>query len=404
MFDPEQVIAAADLRRDVIGSTASELSAGLHAVTRLRAALDAFEARLLTAFVATGRHSSVEASAWLRGATRSSQREAARRVELAARLAAMPAATEALADGKLTAEHASALARAAQHCPTVVEHADALVHEAEAQPADHFERELRAWVRDHRSDGGAADFERQRAQRRLSTFTTDDGMVGIDVRLDPVAGATVKATIDRLAEQLWRADEGGARTIGLSARRADALVELCRRAGVGENDVAKHVGPTVVVVIDHQTLLGQLAAKPVCELIDGTPLPPATVRRLACEAGILPMVLDGTGQPLDVGRSRRLPTHAQRMALLVRDRSCVFPHCDRPPEWCDVHHLQPWEAAGRTDVQNLVMLCEHHHHLVHEGGWQLARAPDGTVRARAPDGTLALDEQRAESVQLALGA
>ena len=110
-------------------------------------------------------------------------------------------------------------------------------------------------------DGGAADFERQRAQRRLSTFTTDDGIVGIDVRLDPVAGATVKATIDRFAS-LWRADaEGGARTIGLSARRADALVELCRRAGVGENDVAKRVGPTVVVVIDHQTLLGQLPAQ-----------------------------------------------------------------------------------------------------------------------------------------------
>ena len=235
-------------------------------------------------------------------------------------------------------------------------------------------------------------------------------MVGLDVRLDPVAGAGVTAAIDRVAEQLWRANDGDARRASLSSRRADALVELCRRAGAGEADPGRPAGTTVVVVIDHQTLLSQLAAKPVCELIDGTPLPPATARRLACEAGILPMVLDGTGQPLDVGRTRRLPTPVQRRALLVRDRGCVFPGCDRPPEWCDAHHVHPWESSGRTDLVNLMLLCEHHHHLVHEGGWQLARAPDGTVTARAPDGAMHQAGPRPSLVgvlereELALGA
>ena len=125
MFDAEQVIAAAKLRRDVVGATASELSDGLRAVAKLRAALDAFEARVVAAYRALGDLGPVEASSWLRGATRASHREASRRVELAEQLATLPDAADALADGRLTADQAGALARAAHQCPSVLQHADA---------------------------------------------------------------------------------------------------------------------------------------------------------------------------------------------------------------------------------------------------------------------------------------
>ena len=84
-------------------------------------------------------------------------------------------------------------------------------------------------------------------------------------------------------------------------------------------------------------------------------------------------MVDARSEVLDVGRARRLATPAQRAALRVRDRGCVFPGCDRPSEWCQAHHLVPFEDGGATDLDNLCLLCSHHHHLVHEGGWSLER-------------------------------
>jgi hypothetical protein len=141
----------------------------------------------------------------------------------------------------------------------------------------------------------------------------------------------------------------------------------------------------VVVLIDHQTLLGQLAEAGVCELVDGTALAPDTVRRLACGAGILPVVLDGKGRPLDLGVAQRYASPAQRVALTVRDRGCVFPGCDRPSEWCDAHHLDP-HPRGPTAISNLALLCENHHHVVHEGGWTLEPTGEGGWLAQSPTG------------------
>ena len=100
---------------------------------------------------------------------------------------------------------------------------------------------------------------------------------------------------------------------------------------------------------------------------------PATIQRLACDGAVRRVVVDARSEVLDVGRARRLATPAQRAALRVRDRGCVFPGCDRPSEWCQAHHLVPFEAGGATDLANLCLVCSHHHHLVHEGGWTLER-------------------------------
>jgi HNH endonuclease len=84
---------------------------------------------------------------------------------------------------------------------------------------------------------------------------------------------------------------------------------------------------------------------------------------------------------LDVGRASRVITPAQRNALAVRDRGCVFPDCPRPLAWCEGHHLVHWADGGPTDLANLALLCRQHHRAVHEGGWQLTRGPDGRYTA-----------------------
>jgi hypothetical protein len=97
---------------------------------------------------------------------------------------------------------------------------------------------------------------------------------------------------------------------------------------------------------------------------------------------LLPPILGGApSQPLDVGRTTRVVTPAQRSALAVRDGGCVFPDCARPLAWCEAHHRWHWLDGGPTDLANLALLCRAHHRAVHEGGWQLIRGPDGRLTA-----------------------
>jgi hypothetical protein len=107
--------------------------------------------------------------------------------------------------------------------------------------------------------------------------------------------------------------------------------------------------------------------------------------RLRAAMTLLPPVLGGAPtQPLEVGRISRVVQAAQRAALAIRDGGCVFPGCDRPLAWCEAHHLRHWLHGGPTDLANLALLCRAHHRAVHEGGWQLARAPDGRLTATPP--------------------
>jgi hypothetical protein len=113
----------------------------------------------------------------------------------------------------------------------------------------------------------------------------------------------------------------------------------------------------------------------LARLADGTPVSSSTARRLACDAGILPVVLGGKSQPIDVGRERRTASRYQRAAMLARSNHCEWPGCTVPADWCDAHHLVPWEARGPTDIENLAFMCNTHHHDAHEGGWDVRRHP-----------------------------
>ena len=125
------------------------------------------------------------------------------------------------------------------------------------------------------------------------------------------------------------------------------------------------------------------------------PVGPETARRLACDAGVVRVLIDPSGLPMDVGREQRTATAAIRRALEERDGHCVFAGCSAPAAWCDVHHVVHWVHGGPTSCENGALLCERHHTAVHEGGFDVARdigtavwhtyRPDGSeIQIRGP--------------------
>ena len=121
-----------------------------------------------------------------------------------------------------------------------------------------------------------------------------------------------------------------------------------------------------------------------------SPLTPDAVRRLACDAELIPTVLGSTGAVLDQGRARRVATAAQRHALRAMYRTCGHPDCTVRFADCEIHHVIEWiHQHGPTDLANLLPLCNEHHHLVHDAGWHLTLHPDRTITLRRPDGTVA---------------
>lgn len=139
------------------------------------------------------------------------------------------------------------------------------------------------------------------------------------------------------------------------------------------------VGVTLLVHVDHAHLVDGLAS---ARLDSGSHVSVGEVRRLACGAGLLPAVLGARSEVLDLGRTRRLHTPAQRRALSVRHETCAAEGCDRPFAWCEVHHPHAWSEGGRTDLDNALPLCGFHHRRAHDPVFDLSRLPSGEVRFR----------------------
>ena len=148
--------------------------------------------------------------------------------------------------------------------------------------------------------------------------------------------------------------------------------------------------PEILVLTDYRTLVEGLHEHSICETDDGIALPVSTVRRLCCDAEIIPIMLGTDGVPLDAGRSIRTANRQQRRALRAMYRTCAHPDCTMPLSACKAHHIRWWwRHLGPTDLDNLIPLCERHHHLVHEGGWTLTMTPNRTTTWTRPDGTIA---------------
>ena len=167
-------------------------------------------------------------------------------------------------------------------------------------------------------------------------------------------------------------------------RRAQALVEvLTRSLTVGDLPAHGGVRPQVMVTLDWRVLQDQIGT---ATLGSGQTLTPSTVRRLLCDAKIIPAVLGGNGEVLDLGRSARTFNRATRRAITLRDKGCAFPGCDRPPSLCECHHVLWWDRdLGPTSYANGCLLCQYHHSLIHQGEWCIQFAADGTPEFIPPE-------------------
>ena len=136
-------------------------------------------------------------------------------------------------------------------------------------------------------------------------------------------------------------------------RRADALGEMCRQwLDAADRPLVAGERPHVTVTVSAGALQSQLEQP--CQLEHGGPIHPEVARRWACDASIIRVVLGPGSEPLDVGRKSPVVPAPMRRAVVVRDRRCRFPGCDRPPPWCDAHHVVHWAQGGETKLSNLL--------------------------------------------------
>jgi len=256
-----------------------------------------------------------------------------------------------------------------------------------ATPQD--ERRLLTWARDvsvtsvrRRADRAArVDAEEVVADeraRRLEWWWLDEGRrLGMSGELPAAQGAVVVRALERAAERLpAMPDEGQAWT--LEARRADALVAIC------SNVIATDADPDRATVVLHARV-DETGMLEEAEIEGATPVPRSVAERLVCDARIEVAFEDRDGDVVAVGRARREPTATMIRHLRYRDRGCRFPGCGTAA-FTQAHHIRWWSRGGRTDLDNLVLICSFHHRLVHEYGWAIARSAAGEMRWITPYG------------------
>jgi hypothetical protein len=331
---------------------------------------------------------------WLTGHCRLSGREAAALVRAGRRLRDLPQLAAAYAGGAVTAAHVDVVAGAVT--PARVATAEAqgidlattdgvLTEAARLLGPEDTAKAVRRWVAGIDPDG-ALD-EAAGMPRVLRMAVSSGGRVYLSGHLDPVGGETLHSAL----EALMNADRpaGDLRTHG--ERMGGALVELARQTlKSGRLPTVRGAAAQVRVNVDLVALCAERGAPGVTggELPFAGPICVETARRLACDAGVVRVLIGPAGLPLDVGREQRTATTAIRRAIEARDGHCVFAACTAPASWCDVHHLEHWVYGGATSCENGALLCERHHTAVHEGGFSIARDPGtATWHTYRPDRT-----------------
>ncbi|WIY01322.1 DUF222 domain-containing protein [Amycolatopsis mongoliensis] len=209
--------------------------------------------------------------------------------------------------------------------------------------------------------------------RELSLRRKRTGVWELQGRFDDETGARASALLDSLAERR-RADDGPDFR-SPQERYGDAFSDAIDLA-LNSPDLPMQAGERAHVMVavsleDLKSGVGQAT------LGDTGRISAAEARIHACDCQIIPAVLGGKGEPLDLGRLRRLVSPGLRRALYLRDRGCAFPGCHRPPRHCQGHHIRHWADGGPTELGNLVLMCGHHHRLLHRSGWQVRIAADG---------------------------
>lgn len=306
--------------------------------------------------------------------------------------------TTAIAAGHLTLEAADAIrAGLGEPCDGVTaqslaEAAACLVRDAASVTVERLAALARR-TRDDLDEAGVAEREAQRRERRYLTLTSlPDGMTRISGLLDPESAAIVVGAVDvitsprrggpRFVTEGEQADPtDDTRTIPQMV--ADALVDLVRVATLADDRALLGARRVAVRVHVAQRDLARRAGAGYFEgQHDSTSIP--TIERHVCESGSIDVVFVDDGH-MNLGREQRLYSPRQRIALAARDGGCLWPRCERPPGWCEAHHINEWTRDhGRTDLIDGVLLCRHHHMLLHNNSWKIHR--EGTQYWLTPPG------------------
>ena len=376
------------------------LREGLNDIRSLRAWLDSLQSRLVATM--SELNSVMPEVELIResGLSTSEVRKVMARTET---IGSVPVFGEALADGNVTSAHVDALSSGlkilGEQSDKLIERAPELLVTAQTMTADEFTKFVRRTAQTLTDDGGVGRFEKQRRQTFLRHWVDADGMTNLFGKFDPERGSIVSALLDAGVETMFHS---GDREVPIDCdasvepndhRRALALVGLLH-SRPGSDSLGGAVGGVlssswcdrparaeIVVHIDYELLAGhahgaEQGEARTCRTLNGSELTVETIRRLACEAEIIPVVLDGKSVPLDVGKSKRLATAYQRRALAAVHETCAMDGCSVKFSHCEPHHIDYWENGGATDLNNLVPLCSRHHHAAHEGGWKLKLNPE----------------------------
>ena len=365
-------------------------------LTRLRAQIDELQSRVAAHAGAQRVGEAVGASsaaAWLARETASTRATAYRAERLGHALQAHPATRTALAAGEVLADQARAIVRSVEALPDTLDRTQ--IEEAErhllALARDHDaaalirlgRRTFEVIVPEEADAREAATLAKEEAAAARATHLTmwhdGHGQTHGRFTIPTVHGAVLRKMLRSLA-----APRHVAATRGSGADRPPtaeamgrAFCELIERYPAKRLPKTGGLSATMVVLIEEDALLGRLERAGMLDT--GDRISPAMARRLACEAGLVPVVLGGRSQPLDIGRKRRLFTEYQRIAMLVRDRGCVAEGCDRTVG-LHAHHTTRWADGGRTDLADGVSLCHWHHTKAHDPRYHTTYLPTGKVR------------------------
>lgn len=329
------------------------------------------------------------------GVTRSDAKRGVARVET---LSLVPQLGSALSQGNVSVAHVDAVTQAMAHLSLAEKKKVATRGEWMNMVATHaspenLARAVRHAVQQLHTDAGLTQLEQQRRRMYLRHWVDrDTGMVCLRGEFDPETGLHIVGRLQNAVERLMR--QGNKASTGSEAQTPDHLRALGLHALVTNADpdsaapiTSAYMRAEVSVVIDLKTLQSGIHRQSIIHTGTDVDLPIETIRRIACEAKIIPVVLGGDGVVLDLGRSNRLASRHQRRALESMHKTCAIPDCQVPVAQCQPHHINFWHLGGPTDMDNLVPLCAQHHRLVHEGGWKLTLDSIGRkLHVREPGG------------------
>lgn len=351
--------------------------------------LDLLTAKVVTAvaaFESSGQWADDGATsmvAWLRQHAGQTARDAGWTVRATRLLSRLPATRAAWLDGDLSGGQVRAVVAnvATPRTALFSDHEEGVIGAVAGLSVAETARAMRHWAR---CAEAVADGDAPVERRGLRLSADLDGRVDVAGRLGAEGGAVVTTAV-RLAES---PDVDGEPPRSAPERRADALVDLCRfylDHQTGRPGGRRRAHLNVVVDVD------QLERRGGGEVLDDLPLDAATVDRLRCDA-TLHRVITARSAVLDYGTAVRSVPAPLWAAVLVRDRQCRFPGCDRGAGWCEAHHVVPAARGGPTRLDNLVLLCTRHHHLCHRSGWQAKLRPDGHLHVTTPAGRVLTSE------------